>query len=204
MKPRQINAVLRTGFSLVEMLVTLAIMVIMASMLYGFGSASHQKSQKRLCADNLQKIFLAAQIYANDFHGQFPVASNAATSEEPLGLLVPKYSTDTSIFICPGGRDSQIPEGEPLRSRKISYAFFMGRRAADAPQSFLCADRLIDTLPKRTGEQVYSTNGKTMGNNHHKYGGNFLLNDGSVSATKSLLELPGYNTNGITLLNPKP
>lgn len=192
-----------TGFSLIEMLVTFAIMAIVVSMLYGFGSARHQRTQKQLCADNLQKMFLAAQIYANDFGGKFPVMTNAVTAEDALGILVPKYSTDTSIFICPGGRDSQIPAGEPLRSHKISYAYFMGRRA-DASPNILFSDRLVDTNPKRMGEFVFSTNGNAPGNNHHKYGGNFLLCDGSVTASQAQLELPALETNGIVLLNPKP
>ena len=54
--------------------------------------------------------------------------TNAVTSEDVLEELVPKYTADTTIFICPGGRDSQIPSGEPLRNHKISYAYFMGRR----------------------------------------------------------------------------
>jgi prepilin-type N-terminal cleavage/methylation domain-containing protein len=192
------------GFSLIELLVTFAIMVLLITLLYGFGSARHQRTQKQLCADNLQKMFLAAQIYANDFRGTFPVSTNALTSEDALGVLVPKYSTDTSIFICPGGRDSQIPSGEPLRSHTISYAYFMGRRADSTPSAFLFSDRLVDTLPKRTGDFIFSTNGKAPGNNHHKYGGNFLLCDGSVTASKARLELPALETNGIVLLNPKP
>lgn len=191
------------GFSLVELLVTFAIMAIVLSMLYGFGSARHQKTQKQLCADNLLKMFIAAQIYANDFNGKFPVATNAVTSEEALGMLVPKYSTDTSIFICPGGRDSQIPAGEPLRDHRISYAYFMGRRADSAP-NILFSDRLVDTLPKRMGEFIFSTNGQAPGNNHHKYGGNFLMSDGSVTASPAQLQLPALETNGIRLLNPKP
>ena len=57
------------GFSLIELLITLALIIVMMVMLYGFGSASRQRSQKKLCADNLQKIYLALQIYANDFGG---------------------------------------------------------------------------------------------------------------------------------------
>jgi prepilin-type N-terminal cleavage/methylation domain-containing protein len=191
------------GFSLIELLVTFAILAILMTMLYGFGSARHQRTQKQLCADNLQKMFLAAQIYANDFGGKFPVTTNAMTSEDALGMLVPKYSTDTAIFICPGGRDSQIPSGEPLRSHKISYAYFMGRRA-DSSAAILFSDRLVDTLPKRMGDSIFSTNGQAPGNNHHKYGGNFLLCDGSVTASRPQLELPALATNGIVLLNPKP
>ena len=104
-------------------------------------------------------MFLAAQIYANDFRGQFPVVTNGVTSEDGLGGLVPKYSTDTAIFICPGGRDSAIPEGEPLRSHKISYAYFMGRRA-DSSLNILFSDRLVDTRLARTLAPPLGADGK--------------------------------------------
>ncbi len=193
----------RRGFTLVELLVTLALMCILAAMLYGFGSASHQRTQKQLCADNLQKIFLAVQIYANDFKGALPQNTNAVTSEEVLDELVPKYTADTTIFICPGGRDSQIPSGEPLRSHKISYAYFMGRRL-DAPENPLLSDRQINTEPKRAGELVFSPDGKPPGNNHHKFGGNFLLGDGSVRSSPAQLSFSLAAAPGVVILNPKP
>lgn len=191
------------GLSLVELLVTLAIMCIMAAMLYGFGSASHQRSQMKLCADNLQKIYLALQIYANDFNGALPEKTNAATSEEVLDELVPRYTADTSIFICPGGRDSQIPSGEPLRDHKISYAYFMGSRLIP-PQDQLMSDRQVNTRPKSKGDLVFSKTGKSPGNNHSKYGGNFLLGDGSVEFSPPQLPFPLTLPPGVVLLNPKP
>jgi prepilin-type N-terminal cleavage/methylation domain-containing protein len=191
------------GFSLVELLVTMALLCILSVMLYGFASASHQRSQKKLCADNLQKIYLAMQIYANDFGGRLPQDTNAVTSEKVLDELVPKYTADTSIFICPGGRDSQIPSGEPLTRHKISYAYFMGRRL-DTPPAFLMSDRQVDTLPKVVGQYVFSPNGRAPGNNHHKYGGNFLLCDGSVQDTPAQLTFSLPAEPGIVLLNPKP
>ena len=191
------------GFSLIELLVTLAIMVIVIAMMEGFASGKHQRTQKQLCADNLQKIYLALQIYANDFRGALPVNTNAVTSEDVLGALVPKYSADTSIFICPGGRDSQIASGEPLSQHKISYAYYMGRRL-DNPQLVLLTDRQINTEPKRAGEMIFSANGKPPGNNHHKYGGNFLLADGSVTASSAQLTVSLASTPGVVLLNPKP
>jgi len=191
------------GFSLVEMLVTLALMCILSAMLYGFGSASHQRSQKKLCSDNLQKIYLALQIYANDFQGALPQTPDAHTSETALAPLVPKYTADTTIFICPGGRDALIPSGEPLAKQKISYAYFMGRRL-NPPSAILLSDRQVDTGPKRAGEFVFSPNGKPPGNNHHKYGGNFLLGDGSVQASPAQIAFSLVLPPGVVLLNPKP
>ena len=203
MKPPPRSPVRPVGFSLIELLVTLAIMVILIAMMEGFASGRHQRTQKQLCADNLQKIYLALQIYANDFKGALPSKTNATTSETVLGALVPKYSADTSIFICPGGRDKTIPSGVPLEQLKISYAYYMGRRC-DESQTVLLTDRQINTEPKRAGEMVFSANGKSPGNNHHKYGGNFLLADGSVTASAAQLTISLATAPGVVLLNPKP
>lgn len=203
MKPASRHSVVPRGFSLIELLVTLALMIILTTMMFGFASASHQRSQMKLCADNLQKIYLAMQIYANDFRGVLPENTNAATSEDVLGELVPRYTSDTSIFICPGGRDAPIPEGRPLRQCKISYAYYMGRRL-DTPQDVLMSDRQVNTNLKSAGDLVFSPNGKPPGNNHHKYGGNFLMCDGSVQSCGPRLTFALAFTNGIVLLNPKP
>jgi prepilin-type N-terminal cleavage/methylation domain-containing protein len=195
------------GFSLIELLVTVALIAILSAMMYSFGSGRHQRNQKELCADNLQKIYLALQIYANDDRGKLPFTTNTQTSEEPLNLLVPRYSADTSIFVCPGGRDPDLPSGDPLTAHKISYAYYMGRQlkpALDATPVVLLSDRQVNTDPKRAGEFVFSSDGRSPGNNHHKFGGNFLLIDGSVLPSGSQLNFTLGIPPGVVLLNPKP
>jgi prepilin-type processing-associated H-X9-DG protein len=198
--PRPRNA---AAFSLIELLIVMALMVIMYAMLMGFSSASHQRTQKELCANNLQKVFLAMQIYANDY-GVYPRNTNAQTSELVLNPLVPKYTADTSVFICPGGRDSTIPMGAPLDKYTISYAYYMGRDTNAGSGDFLMSDRQINTLSKNVGDQVFSSNGKAPGNNHHKYGGNVLFCDGSVQDSPPNATFSLAFSNGIVLLNPKP
>ena len=195
------------GFSLIELLITAALIAILSVMLFGFASGKHQRTQKLLCADNLQKIYLSLQIYANDFKGDLPFTTNARTSEEPLTALVPKYTTDTSIFICPGGRDSEIPSGEPLPWHKISYAYYMGLHLDTTPATapfVLMSDRQVNTNPKQPGDLVFSPDGKSPGNNHHKFGGNFLFSDGSVQPGDPKLMFSLAIPPGVVLLNPKP
>jgi prepilin-type N-terminal cleavage/methylation domain-containing protein len=191
------------GFSLIEMLISLTIVLILFTMMYGFGSRSNQMNQKKKCQANLQKMYISLQIYANDSTGKFPVVTNARSSEEPLDLLVPRYSSDTAIFICPGSKDSPLPAGESLRKGRISYACYMGRTASEG-ESVLASDKQVNTQAKDAGQQVFSANGKSPGNNHHKYGGTFLFCDGGMKSSPpaSAIALP-LGTN-VVLLNPKP
>ena len=191
------------AFSLLELLITLALMIILFTTYFSFGSRSHQRDQKLTCQKNLQKIYEALKIYALDFQGAFPVKPGALTAEEPLDLLVPRYTVDTGPFICPGSKDSTLPAGESFAKRKISYAYVMGRRALDSGEA-LMTDRQVDTSAKGRQQAIFSPDGKAPGNNHHRYGGNYLFSDGHLEASDKLAAFPIALKPGVVLLNPKP
>jgi len=200
---RRVPGPAQAGFSLVELLITLVLMLIMTTMMWGFGSANRQRAEKKACQQNLSKIYLALQIYANDYAGKLPETAEARTSEEALYVLVPRYTVDTSIFICPGGRGSALPEGESFRKRRISYAYYMGVHLNDAQQA-LMSDRQVNTQAKNAGDYAFSITGKPPGNNHHKYGGNFLFGDGHMEMTPAQVPFSLAVTQGVVLLNPRP
>jgi len=192
----------QAAFSLLEMLIVVALLLFLTTMYWGGNAASHQRKQQLLCQQNLQKVFVAMQIYANDQAGKFPEVAGARTSEAALDRLVPRYTVDTTVFICPGSGNSSLPAGESLLNRKISYAYYMGRRATDE-QAVLMTDRQVNTNSKGPGQLIFSSTGAAPGNNHKKYGGNLLYCDGHAelslpNATVSLLV-----TQGVALLNPK-
>ena len=190
------------GFSLIEMLITLALILIMSVMLYGFGSRSHQQKQKQACAKNLQNIYLALDIYAKENNGTLPFVAGAQSSEAPLSQLVPRCTVASEIFICPGSKDGALPNGEPFADRRISYAYWMGRRLSDA-NVVLMSDRQINAQPKRAGEQIFSSSGKPPANNHHKYGGNFLFTDGHTDSAGTNAPFAIEWPTNVTFLNPK-
>jgi prepilin-type processing-associated H-X9-DG protein len=79
----------------------------------------------------------------------------------------------------------------------------MGWRASDAKEP-LMSDRLVDTKPKAAGQAIFSTDRSPPGNNHHKYGGNFLFCDGRTEFSPPHISFSLVFTEDIVVLNPKP
>jgi prepilin-type N-terminal cleavage/methylation domain-containing protein len=191
------------AFSLIEMLISLAIILILFTLMYGFGSRNNQLNQQKKCQSNLLKIYIGLQIYGHDHAGQFPVVSNARTAEDVLDVLVPRYTADTSVYVCPGSKDKALTPGVSLRKGRVSYAYYMGWTATDSGQVLL-TDKQVDATPKRVGEKIFSEDGKKPGNNHHQYGGNLLFADGTIKISPALAAFAVTPPSNVILLNPKP
>jgi prepilin-type processing-associated H-X9-DG protein len=176
------------AFSLIELLAVAAILLLLFTLYWG-SSAS--------------EIHMAMEIYANDHAGKFPEAPGARTSEEALDALVPRYTVDTAVFTCPGSKDPPLPAGQSFRQHRISYAYYMGRRAAE-PQLVLMSDQQVDTQSRSAGEYAFSSTGKPPGNNHGKLGGNFLFCDGRAESSPARVPFSLVLTQGVVLLNPNP
>jgi prepilin-type N-terminal cleavage/methylation domain-containing protein len=191
------------GFSLIELLAVVAILALITALMWGKQGPSRRERGLASCQQNLEKIYLAMQVYSQDYAGKFPVSSNAQTSEDPLALLVPRYSSDTSIFVCPVSKDPPLPAGKSFREGKISYAYYMGRRETNADAALL-TDAQINTNPKHSGALVFSDDGKPPGNNHGKDGGNVLVCDGTVVPASNNAPISLIFAAPVVLLNPKP
>ena len=192
----------RRGFSLIELLITTALILTMFVMTYGSRTKSRDLRHMQQCSRNLQSVFVALDIYANEHGGVFPVVTNAPSSEVALAVLVPKYTSITSAFICPGSGDAELPGGESFERRKVSYAYYMGRRRADVAEPLL-TDEQVDVSAKIAGRPLFYQNGKGPGNNHKGKGGNLLYADGRVQTTGQTAPQSLLLNDGVTLLNPK-
>ena len=190
------------AFSLIELLIVAAIIIVLASMYSGSNSRSKKAATMMACQDNLRKLFISLQIYARENSGWFPRVHEAASAEEPLDLLIPKYTVDTRIFICPGSGDPALASGESIRQRRISYAYYSGRRPESASQ-VLATDRQVDARSKAVGQTAFSTTGKAPGNNHGGDGGNLLFTDGEVKSSPARLTMAIDFPPDVSCLNPR-
>ncbi len=191
------------GFTLIELLVTVALILVMYVMLYGPWTQNYQRKQLRACAQNLQLIHVALQIYADEYRGWYPAVAEAGTADVPLSLLIPRDTAQTALFICPGSRDAPVPDAQPFAGRVISYAYYMGRQRGGDAATVLLADRQVDTQPKVAQQLVFSPDGKPPGNNHRRWGGNLLREDGAVEESPPLAGRDLPVPPGVILLNPR-
>jgi len=146
---------------------------------------------------------MALSLYAAEHNGAFPLQSGATSSEGPLSQLVPRYTSDTSLFICPGSKHKALPGAQPFADRRISYAYYMGLTRNAGPETPLLSDAQVHLQPKRQGDALVSASGAAPGNNHRRFGGNVLFVDGHVETSGAVATRDLPVANGAVLLNPK-
>jgi prepilin-type N-terminal cleavage/methylation domain-containing protein/prepilin-type processing-associated H-X9-DG protein len=190
-----------SAFSLIELLAVVAILLIITTLYWGGKSGSREKQKQAVCSQNLEKLFISLEIYANEHVAKFPEKIGATNSAQVLDLLVPKYTADTSMFICPASKDAPLPGGQSIAPQQISYAYYMGRQSKD-PQDALLTDKQINNLSKTQGQVAFSTTGKPPGDNHGKLGGNVLFCDGHADVSTPISAFSLVLTQGVVLLNP--
>jgi prepilin-type N-terminal cleavage/methylation domain-containing protein len=203
LRPRAFPPV-EDGFSLLELLIVVAIIFVLFTLYFGGGTRGYQTKQIANCEKNLQNIYVALKSFSMDNHDQLPATAGAATSEIPLSQLIPRSTTGAGFFICPGSKDSHLPDAQPFANRKISYAYYMGRTLNEGADQPLLSDRQVNTSSKRVGEPLFSGNGKKPGNNHRQYGGNVMFCDGNIQSSPASSAFVLTNTPKVVLLNPKP
>ena len=94
----------KKGFTLIELLVVIAIIAILAAMLLPALENARENARRSVCMSNLKQIGLACQMYALDYNERFPIYHSPDTgigAGQSLGLLIPRYVKNTSLFFCP-------------------------------------------------------------------------------------------------------
>lgn len=104
----------RSGFTLIELLVVLAIVAILASILFPVFAQARLKARQSTCLSNLKQLGLAALMYTSDYDATFPLQSYGDSQtywvgarsgfsgplDKRSGLLFP-YTKSGALQQCP-------------------------------------------------------------------------------------------------------
>ncbi len=82
------------AFSLVELLVVIAIIGIITALLFPVFARARQKTGNELCVSNLHQIYLATQLYLQDYDHVYPFAVTDNTRRRYLQDPKSKYVVD--------------------------------------------------------------------------------------------------------------
>jgi len=97
----------KIGFTVVELLVAIAIVAVLTSLLFGVYASSKDKANATACANNLRQCGVALRLYANEHQGHFPAALEADSYSWPNALAAGGYlprlvAGQRTVVTCPG------------------------------------------------------------------------------------------------------
>src|SRR6267142_959272 len=161
-----------TAFTLIELLIVIAIIVILASLLLPVLGRAKESSRAVVCANNLRQFSLAASTYGNDNKGQFPYFRDwlyTRTGDLTSGKLYP-YLTSKAVYMCPTDKmdlasnrrmPAVTPPGGGLFTgthapRDYSYAMNCGLCHESDPAKFISATRTLLFMEANLATNDYS------------------------------------------------
>jgi prepilin-type N-terminal cleavage/methylation domain-containing protein/prepilin-type processing-associated H-X9-DG protein len=92
----------RRAFTLIELLVVVAIIAILAAILFPVFAQAREKARQAGCLSNLKQIGAAAQMYAQDYEERLPGTELGEGEGEYYWLeMLSPYTKNREIFHCP-------------------------------------------------------------------------------------------------------
>ena len=188
----------RTGFTLVELLVVIAVIALLAAMLLPALSNAQEAARQTKCASNLRQVILAALMYADENDGFFPAQPDDGRPVRAVGgdgrnfydLLMP-YTLNPDAWLCPSAGANRAEDARPpgrlmgfhMNGLLITTNGLLEVAVTRPSNTMLASDagekRLWNSAylrPNQMGDYLYD-----MPISNHRGGGNVGFTDGHVT-----------------------
>lgn len=128
------------GFTLIEMLVVVAVIALLAAFLFPVFAQARAKARQTVCLSNLRQIGLAVEQYASDYDDTLMPGILLPTSGpngDPLYAgwagACNTYAHAPGIFRCPASSAPDTGPAALVSSTLLSYFFNLNLGGAEAP-----------------------------------------------------------------------
>jgi prepilin-type processing-associated H-X9-DG protein len=201
------------GFTLVGLIIIVAVLAILAAMLLPALASAKRKAQRINCVNNLKQDGLAFRLWEGDNGDKYPMAvsTNKNGTMEYAGNAFRHFQVMSNelstpkILVCPADNRTAAVNFSKLKNQNVSY--FVGLDAEDTrPQMLLTGDRNVTNglSPVRSVLELRSEIPAGWTETMHNGVGNIGLADGSVQQVsipglQQMLKNTGDSTNRIAL-----
>lgn len=91
----------RRGFTLVELLVVVGVLVVLVAILMPTMGRMREQGRRAHCLNNLRQLAITAIAYASDDDDGYFILPRDDNQGDSFEAWYPKYVTDLKIFVCP-------------------------------------------------------------------------------------------------------
>lgn len=174
------------GFTLLELLVVMAISALLAALLLPALASARRAGQKVACLSNLRQVGLAINSFSHENDGQIP-----------FGPKAPPFTSPSSFYPSTGAPTSllSLQSGVP-----VGLGLLLGEQLAAQPKVLFCpgTDQPVDMDVELAKVGHY----QAQGSYYYRHAGNTQLSDPPASLNPPAhlqLDHLGLNRNGLPI-----
>jgi len=125
------------GFTLIEMLVVIAIIAILAALLFPVFAQAREKARQTSCASNLRQLGMSLAMYVQDAESYPAFSFNRVGGMDRWHDLLVPYAKNRQLLVCPSQAKTIEAFDQPgtQNGRNLSYGYnyqYLGNSRAAA------------------------------------------------------------------------